>query len=444
MSSTSSAPKVAVRDLSELVGHFAGGGRPIPEHRIGLEHEKIAVRPDGTGPDHTIIARVLGAFVDRGWSPIAEHGQLIGARHPQFGSFTLEPGGQLEHSGAPQPSVVAAVLDNDRHLDELVAVCATEDVRLLGTGFQPFQPVDAIPWMPKGRYEVMRDYLPRYGRRAHDMMKRTATVQANVDYVDEVDAIEKLRLGQGISPLVTALFAASPLADGKKTGQKSYRASAWLETDPARCGLLRFLFEPGASFVSYAEWALDVPMFFVYRDGAYRSLAGQGFTFRRFMSEGLDGERATIEDWELHLSTLFPDVRLKRYIEVRQADASTRPMVRAVPALWRGLYATRDTRHAAWSLVAALSWDDRVTAQREVPERGLEASIGGQPLRPLAAELVEIAVRGLSLVEPDARALMQPLEEIARSGRSVADLIVEAFDRHDGDPARLIAELALD
>ncbi len=432
-----------IGDLAALADHFTLGGRPLSAHRVGLEHEKVAVCADGSAPPHPTIARIIQRFVDRGWSPILERSALIGATHPDYGSLTLEPGGQIEHSGAPHPTVAAAVLDNDRHLDELIASAAEEGVRLLGTGFRPFNPVEAIPWMPKGRYVVMRDYLPRYGRRAHDMMKRTATVQANVDYTDEADAMEKLRLGQGISPLVTALFAASPLADGKKTGEQSHRASAWLETDPARCGLLSFLFEPGASFHKYAEWALDVPMFFVYRDGDYRSLAGEGFTFRRFIAEGKDGAQATLEDWELHLSTLFPEVRLKRYLEVRQADASTREMVRALPALWRGVYATSATRAAAWALVEKLSWDERIELQRTVPRLALRATMAGAPLQARAAELVAIASRGLSEVEPGARELLAPLEEIVGTCRTVADRILEQYDAVGGDPLRLIDALAL-
>jgi glutamate--cysteine ligase len=432
-----------IRDFSELVAHFRAGGKPESAHRIGLEHEKIAVLANGDAPDHRVIARIIAAFVKQGWAPIEEVQSLIGATHPAFGSLTLEPGGQIEHSGTPQPGVMSAVGDNDRHLDELIAICTAEGVRLIATGFRPLQLPDQIPWMPKGRYVVMRDYLPRYGARAHDMMKRTATVQANVDFTDEADAIEKLRLGQGISPLVVALFAASPLANGKDTGEQSYRASAWLETDPARCGLLPFLFEPGASFQSYADWAADVPMFFVYRDGHYHSLAGENFTFRRFLAEGWRTERATPADWELHLSTLFPEVRLKRYLEVRQADASTREMVRALPALWRGVLASADTRRAAYALVSTLSWPQRMLAQQEVPRLGLRANLGGAALLPKARELVAIAVQGLSAVEPAARPLLQPLEKIVTSGRTIADAIRERYLAAGGDARKILDAFTL-
>jgi len=441
MASPSATP---IRALTELVEYFRAGSKPEAMHRVGLEHEKISVLPDGRAPGHEVISRILAAFVGRGWAPIEEAGALIGAVHPRYGSFTLEPGGQLEHSGLPHRLVRDAVTDNDLHLDELIKVCATEQVRLLGTGFRPLFAVDEIPWMPKGRYVVMRDYLPRYGRRAHDMMKRTATVQANLDFCDEADAIEKLRLGQGVSPLVTALFAASPLAEGKPTGEQSYRASAWLETDPARCGLLPFLFRDGAAFQGYVDWALDVPMFFVYRAGQYRSLAGEGFSFRRFIAEGCAGERATLADWELHLSTLFPELRLKTYIEVRQADASTREMVRALPALWRGLFASSDARRAAWELVKDLSWDERLALQREVPRAGLRASpISGIAFQSRAKALVEIARAGLAQVEPGVTSLLDPLVEIATSGVTVADRILAEYAKTGGDPQRLSAALTL-
>ena len=440
MASTPAAP---IGDLQELTDYFVAGDKPVARHRIGLEHEKIAVMPDGAAPGHAVIARIIGAFVADGWSPIEEAGALIGAVKKGLGTFTLEPGGQLEHSGEPHSTVQAAVADNDKHLDQLVEVAARHDVTLLGTGFRPFFGLDRIPWMPKGRYVVRRDYLPRYGARAHDMMKRTATVQANVDYLDEADAMAKLRIGQGISPLVTSLFAASPLADGRDTGEQTFRASAWLSMDPARCGLLSFLFEPGCGFHSYVEWALDVPMFFVYRDGKYRSLAGEGFSFRRFIAEGRFGERATIDDWELHLSTLFPEVRLKRYIEVRQADASTRAMVNALPALWRGVYATKDTQDAAWALVDGLSFAERVQLQHDVPRLALKTPLLGEQLQVRAKALVAIAQRGLRSVEPGAIPLLEPLVEIASTGRTIADRILADLARTGGDIPQLVAALAL-
>ena len=438
-----SHPAAPIGDLKELIDYFVAGDKPVEHHRVGLEHEKIAVLADGSAPGHDVIARIIGSFVQSGWTPVEEAGQLIGASMKGLGSFTLEPGGQLEHSGDPHGTVQAGATDNDAHLDQLIAVAARHGVTLLATGFRPFLGLDRIPWMPKGRYVVMRDYLPRYGARAHDMMKRTATVQANVDYIDEADAMNKLRLGQGISPLVTALFAASPLAEGRDTGDQTYRASAWLQMDPARCGLLPFLFEPDAGFHSYVDWALDVPMFFIYRDGRYQSLAGEGFSFRRFVTEGKFGEHATIDDWELHLSTLFPEVRLKRYIEVRQADASTREMVNALPALWRGIFSSQDTRDAAWNLVAGISFSDRLALQQVVPRLALGTPLLGEPLLVRARALVDIAARGLASVEPAAVQLLQPLVEITGTGRTVADRILADFARTRGDIPQMIAALAI-
>jgi glutamate--cysteine ligase len=439
-----------IAGVDELVAHFTAGCKPKSELRVGMEHEKIAVvAVDGGGggraPDYPLIARLLGSMAARGWQPVEEHGQLIALERATCGTITLEPGGQIEHSGAPWPKAVEAVRDNDKHLDELLPVAAELGVVFLGVGFRPFGTLDDVPWMPKGRYRVMRQYLPRRGRKAHEMMKRTATVQANLDYLDEADAMEKLRLALGLSSLVTALFAASPIVDGRPSGYQSYRASCWLETDPDRCGLLPFAFSPSAGFRDYVEWALDVPMFFLYRDGEYRGFPdGERVTFRRFWRDGWQGERALPGDWELHLSTLFPEARLKRYVEVRQADAGSRAAVRALPPLWRGLFYDGDSRHAAWSLVADWTLDERQALYRAVPLEGLRARVRGVAVQTLARELVGIAKHGLErLGSVDGAAMLEPLERIAESGRTQADEIAEAWTRAAGDPARAIDALRL-
>lgn len=449
MATSSSEP---VTSVGELVAHFEAGRKPDSAYRVGVEHEKIAVFADGRAPDHATINLLLERlFAQGGWERIAEHGVVIGLEGGRAGNVTLEPGGQLEHSGAPWPSAVEAARDNDAHLDALIPIAASLGLTLLGVGFRPFGTLDDVPWMPKGRYRVMRAYLPTRGRRAHEMMKRTATVQANLDYTDEADAMDKLRVGLGLSSLVNALFAASPIVDGRPSGYQSYRGAVWLDTDPDRCGLLPFAFEPGASFRDYTEWALDVPMFFVYRNGDYLAPGdGERLTFRRFMAEGWRGERATMADWELHLSTLFPEVRLKRYVEVRQADASTREMVRALPALWRGVLYDEAARRAAWALVADWTYDERLALYRETPRAGLRARVRGRTLRELCRELVSIAKTGLTSLGPivDGRApagvaLLAPLDEILETGRSVADRLVDDWRETGGDPARLIPRLAL-
>jgi glutamate--cysteine ligase len=438
------ASTVAIGSTDELVAHFEKGCKPAADLRVGMEHEKVAVLAGGQAPGHDLIARLLEEEARlRGWSRIEESGRLIALEGARLGTVTLEPGGQVEHSGAPWPSAVEAARDNDQHLDELSAVAAELGITFLGVGFRPFGTIDDVPWMPKGRYRVMRAYLPEHGRLAHEMMKRTATVQANLDYLDEADAMEKLRLGLGLSSLVTALFAASPLVDGKPSGYQSYRAACWLECDDDRCGLLPFAFKEGAGFRSYAEWALDVPMFFLYRDGEYRGI-GQGVTFRRFLAEGLNGERATQADWELHLSTLFPETRLKRYVEVRQADAGSRQMARALPTLWRGLFYDAQSRHAAWALVRDWSFDERLDLYRRTPKEGLRAKIRNTPLQMLCAELVSIAKTGLiRLGSVEGAAMLEPLEEVAATGRTQSDRIVELYAQHGGDPAKLVPALKL-
>jgi glutamate--cysteine ligase len=433
-----------ITGVQELVANFESGSKPASEERVGLEHEKIAVLADGRAPGYDLIARLLEEEAKRrGWRRLEERGNIIALEGARRGTVTLEPGGQVEHSGAPWPSAVEAARDNDAHLDQLIPVAAELGISFLGVGFRPFGTIDDVPWMPKGRYRVMRSYLPQHGKKAHEMMKRTTTVQANLDYRDERDAMDKLRLGLGLSSLVTALFAASPLVDGKPSGYQSYRASCWLECDNDRCGLLPFAFHDGASFRDYAEWALDVPMFFLYRDGEYREI-GQGNTFRRFLADGLDGERATEKDWELHLSTLFPEVRLKKYLEVRQADASSREMARALPTLWRGLLYVAESRRAAWELVKGWSFDERLDLYQRTPKEGLRAKIRGIPLQKLAAEMIAIAKQGLlTLGSADGAAMLAPLEEIAATGRTVADKILDLHQRHQGDPAKLIEALKL-
>jgi glutamate--cysteine ligase len=379
----------------------------------------------------------------RGWTRVEEKGgTLVALARPTCGTITLEPGGQVEHSGAPWPTALQAVRDNDKHTDELLPLAADLGITFLGIGFRPFGQLEDVPWMPKGRYRVMRAYLPTRGSMAHEMMKRTTTVQANFDYESEQHAMEKLRLAMGISSLVTSLFAASPLVDGKLTDYQSYRARAWLDTDPDRCGLLPFAFREGARFVDYAEWALDVPMFFVYRDGEYKPAGGM--TFRRFLRDGWQGERATMTDWDVHLSTLFPEARLKTFVEVRQADASSREMVRALPAFWRGLLYDGEARRAAWALVADWPFDERLRVYRATPKLGLHGTAHGRPMRELCRDLVAIARAGLSrLGASDELPLLAPLERIVGTGRTLADDIAAEFERVGGDVEKMIDFLRL-
>lgn len=436
-------------DAAALWRYFAAGEKPSGQHLLGVEHEKLAVLPDGAAPsyeDH--IEPLLERLAGHGWEPVREAGLLIGLRRGEGiarATVSLEPGGQTELSDAPRASARAAEAALRVHLDELRPLVGALGLTWLGLGFRPFGTLDDVPWMPKGRYRVMRAYLPTRGALAHEMMKRTATVQVNLDYASQADCATKLCAAMGTSSLVTALWAASPLVDGRATDEQSHRAACWLDTDPARCGLLDFVFADDAEeqlYRRYAEWALDVPMFFVAREGEYRP--AHGLPFRRFLAEGFQGERATLADWELHLSTLFPEVRLKQYLEVRGADAGPLEMELALPALCRGLLYDEEARRAAWALVADWTLAEREALRREVPREGLRTRVRGQAIAGRCRELVAIAQAGLRrLGAEEDLPLLEPIERIARTERTVADELRELHRRAGGDPTRMIPALAL-
>jgi glutamate--cysteine ligase len=432
--------------VESLAAYFRDGAKPRPDFRLGVEQEKIAVYEDGRpvpyeGPAG--VAALLTTLEGRGFSATREDGHVIAlARGPD--RITVEPGGQVELSGGALPTAAGSRALLSAHLRELQEIAHPLGIRFLGIGARPFGALDDVDWLPKRRYAVMRRYYtdPRFPL-AHHMMKMTATVQANFDFENEPEAIEKLRTAYGITSIVTAMFAASPFAQGRPTGLRSFRAAVWLETDPDRSGLLPFVFSPRASFRDYAEWALDVPMYFVVRDGVYHPAGGM--TFRRFVAEGFRGAPATLHDWEVHLSTLFPEVRLKRYIEVRGADAGPMPMAAALGALWRGLLDDSAARAAAWALVAGRSMDEREALRREVPAAGLTATFGGRPLRELASELVSIADAGLVRLpggEED-RPLLEPVRAYAAAGRSPADDLLDDYQAAGGDPKKLVTRWQL-
>ncbi len=434
--------------LDDLVGHFRSGSKPRAAFRVGVEQEKIAARADGAvvpylGPDG--VEALLGGLARRGFIAMSEDGHPIGLARGGD-RVTVEPGGQVELSGAALRTASACAAVLRAHVAEVREVGAPLGIRLLGIGARPFGAIDDVPWLPKRRYTVMRRYFPEQGRQsrlAHHMMKQTATVQANFDYVDEADAVAKMRTAFGVTSLVTALFAASPVSEGRPNGFKTIRAAIWLETDEARAGLLPAAFTPGFSFRDYAEWALDVPMFFVVRGGVYRP--AHALTFRRFLAEGFEGETATMKDWEVHLSTLFPEVRLKRYIELRGADAGPLPMAASLAALWRGVLDDPEASAAAWALVAGASLAEREALRRAVPREALAARFGRHTARELAVELVSIARAGLGRLAGGAADadLLAPLEAYAAAGRTPADDLLADFEGAGGDPARLCAKWEL-
>jgi glutamate--cysteine ligase len=429
-----------------LVGYFRAAAKPREEWLIGIEQEKIGVLTDGRPVPYDgspSISQILEGLVARGFAAKTEDGHII-ALERGAERITIEPGGQLELSGAALPTASACRDALMAHVAEVNALAAPLGIRFIGCGARPFGRMDDIPWLPKRRYAVMRTYLPSRGRLAHEMMKRTATVQANFDFSDEQNATDKIRTAMGVTSIVTALYAASPFTDGKPNGYKSQRAAIWLETDDDRCGLLPFAFNPDFSFRDYAEWALDVPMFFLVRDGVYRP-ARDRLTFRRFLKEGFEGETATLADWETHLSTVFPEVRLKRTIEVRGADATSLPFAVGLGALWRGLLDDAGARAEAWRLVADRTMAEREILRREVPRLGLAARFGGRGLKDLAVQLCRIAAAGMARLPggaDDAR-LLEPLLAYAKAGRSPADDLLEDFNATGGDPAKLVARWEL-
>ncbi len=430
--------------IDQLVGYFRSGGKDQTRFRIGIEQEKIGVREDGRpvpyDGERGALAELLGQLEGRGFQATREDGHII-ALSRGGDRITMEPGGQLELSGGALATASECAAALDAHVREVAEAARPLGIRFIGTGVRPFGTLDDVKWLPKRRYVVMREYFPRLGREsrlAHQMMKLTATVQANFDYASEDDAAEKIRAAYGITSIVTALYAASPVAFGRPTGHKSYRATIWLETDADRCGLLPFVFKPDFRFRHYVDWALDVPMFFVVRDGVYNPV--EKLTFRRFLAEGWRGTGATMADWEVHLSTLFPEVRLKRYIEVRGADAGPMPMARSLGALWRGILEDAEARRAVTALVADHTFEEREALRRAVPTQGLAARFGKRSVGELAVELCRIAAAGLARLPggaADARLLEAP-RAYAGAGRAPADDLLDDFTAAGGDPAVLV------
>jgi len=434
---------VPIRSTDELIAYFADAGKPVSAWRVGSEHELIGVLAE-TGAPPTYegprgIGTLLEWFADRGGAPVIENGYMIALARGES-QLTIEPGGQFELAARPVDDDRKHVMDLEEYVDALGKASRELGIAWLSIGLRPFGGRDDIPWMPKERYERMREYLPGVGTRGLDMMLRTATVQANLDFSDEADAAAKLRCLYSVTSILTALWASSPIVEDKISGYQSYRAWIWRDTDNARAGLLPFVFERDDIFRAYSEWALDVPMFFVHR-GGYRQVA-HGLTFRRFMREGWQGEVATHTDWALHLSTLFPEGRLKKFIEVRGCDCGSLGMIAALAPMMRGLLYDPTACAAATELTASLSFEQRQQLAEEVPSQGFAARAGTRSIVELARELVAIARDGLSRVAPGALPLLAPVEEIATSGRTQSDRIIEIWQQHAGDRRALIRALA--
>jgi glutamate--cysteine ligase len=407
--------------------------------RIGTEAEKFGVLSESGQAIAYEGPRGVRAIFDLlqsefGWYPHAEYegGDVISLERGAE-SITLEPGGQVELSGAPLSTVHDSAREWRSHISELHEVGRRLGITWLGLGFHPFAHQSELPWVPKLRYGVMREYLPTRGGRGLDMMRRTCTVQTNMDYASEADAMQKLRVSLKLSPIITGMFANSPLVEGRLTGERSQRARVWLDTDPDRTGLLPFMWSGEASFQRYVEWALDVPMFMVKRGS--RVVHNTGQSFRSFMREGFQGTQATDADWLAHLGTLFPEVRLKKTIELRGADCLPGNLVPALPALSKGFLYDARALAAAEALAERISPGELEAARPEIARLGLKASLQGRPLSAWAGDLLDIAHAGLTRFAvsdgefgADESVHLKPLKALVERGQTPADALLEQLD----------------
>jgi glutamate--cysteine ligase len=432
------ATPISSRD--ELVAWIAAGEKPASEWRVGTEHEKVPFYKGSHAPvpyegDRGIRALLDGLAQLNNWGPILDDGNPIGlADEAGGGAISLEPGGQFELSGAPVRDIHATARELARHLDEVRRVAEPLGIGFLTLGMSPKWTRAETPVMPKRRYRIMANYMPKVGRLGLDMMFRTATVQANLDFGSEQDMVKKLRVSLALQPVATALFANSPFTDGKPNGFLSMRSEIWRDTDRDRTGMLPFAFEEGMGYERYVDFALGVPMYFVKRGDTYHDVAGASF---RDLLDGnlpqLPGQRATSSDWANHLSTIFPEVRLKSFLEMRGADNGPPEMIAALSAFWAGILYDSDALGAAYDLIRPWSADERQALRDAVPRVALQVEIRGRPLRDLAAEVVGIARAGLArrarLDEEgrDETRFLDPLLAITESGRTGADILLERY-----------------
>ena len=400
MSGPSNVKESPISDRHQLVEYLSSGARPESEWSIGTEHEKFGFRLDDLRPPtwdgERGIEAMLRGLTRFGWEPFEEKGRLI-ALTKAGASVTLEPAGQLELSGAMLENIHQTCCETMAHLREVKTVSDELGLGFLGMGFQPKWRREEMPWMPKGRYKIMREYMPRRGNLGLDMMTRTCTVQVNLDFSSEADMVKKFRVSLALQPVATALFADSPFTEGRPNGYLSYRSHIWTDTDPDRTGMLDFVFEDGFSFERYVDYLLDVPMYFSYRNGEYIDLSGQ--SFRRFLRgelAALPGQLPTMKDWADHMTTAFPEVRLKNYLEMRGADGGPWNRLCALPAFWVGLLYDSTALDAAWDLVKDFSMEERHALRDGVPRHALKLPFRGASVRELALEALKIAGQGLA------------------------------------------------
>ncbi len=429
-----------VETRDELVAWFEAGCKPKEQFRIGTEHEKFAFAVGRHEPlpyegRRSIRALLEGMQMLLGWEPIMEGPNIIGLLDVTGGgAITLEPGGQFELSGAPVETVHQTYYELQAHLAQLREIATPLDIGFLGLGMSPKWTRAETPVMPKGRYKIMTGYMPKVGALGLDMMYRTCTVQTNLDFSSEADMVKKLRVSLALQPVATALFANSPFTEGKPNGFLSFRSEIWRHTDADRSGMLPWAFEPGMGFERYADYALDVPMYFIKRGDAYIDVSGQ--SFRDLLAGKLashPGERATISDWANHVSTIFPEVRLKRYLEMRGADSGPWRRLPALPAFWVGILYDEDSLQAAWDMVKGWSAEERRQLRDQVPAQGFKALISSRSVLDLAGECLDLARRGLArraCLDGEGRdeaRYLAPLQEFVARAATPAEELLEKY-----------------
>jgi glutamate--cysteine ligase len=437
MSGPSQASAEPITDKHQLVAYLEAGCKPRERWRIGTEHEKFAYDLDDFRrlpyEGEKGIKALLEGLTRFGWERVEEDGKLVALAKGQA-SVTLEPGGQVELSGAPLDNVHQTCFEVHEHLDQVKEVGAELGTGMIGLGFDPKWRREDVPWMPKGRYAIMKHYMPKRGKLGLDMMLRTCTIQVNLDFESEQCMAKKFRVGLALQPVATAIFANSPFVEGQPSGFLSTRSHVWTDTDPDRTGDLPFVFEPGFGFERYVDYMLDVPMYFVYRGGRYIDASGQ--SFRDFMAGKLPafpGERPTMSDWADHLTTAFPEVRLKRFLEMRGADGGPWRRICALPALWTGLLYDSTAVDAAWDLVKDWTAAERTQLRAAVPKMALATPFRGGTLRDVAQRMLEIAKAGLEARQRfdylgrDESRFLEVLFDIVDRGRTRAEDMLTKF-----------------
>ncbi len=449
---TGDSPLIESRD--DLLSVFAGGEKPRENWRIGTEHEKFVYRiADHRAPSYDEpggIRDLLCGLTEYGWKPVVENGNVI-ALSGVDGNISLEPAGQFELSGAALENLHQTCAEAARHLDQCKAVGERLGLGFLGTGMWPDKARAELPIMPKGRYAIMLNYMPKVGSLGLDMMLRTCTIQVNLDYSSEADMVKKFRVGLALQPVATALFANSPFTEGKPNGYKSFRSHIWEDTDPNRTGMLPFVFDDGFGYERYCDYALNVPMYFVYRDGKYIDVAGEKFgDFLEGRLPQLPGEKPRLTDWTDHLSTAFPEVRLKSFLEMRGADGGRWSRICALPAIWVGLLYDDQALDAAWELVRHWTIEQREQLRRDVPRLALEATTpDGESMQDFAGRVLDIAADGLARraklnnAGDNESGFLDPLRDVVATGMTPADRLLARYNGPwNGDVSHIYEEFS--